>query len=175
MSNPITSVFIKDNNVLEIRDPSNLASEFSVETDTISITFAGLELSSSADFRNERISTYYFNSYDVTVGKPVKGGKNTKEVTKLTKEIEKLNSALDAASLTIEERDNTINELTIEVKEVVNNTFSNSEKTALLEEIDRLKADIVKLSDKQNNTPSSDNPTDDDGASDNGSGDGSTE
>lgn len=165
MSNPITSVFIKDNNVLEIRDPSNLASEFSVETDTISITFAGLELSSSADFRNERISTYYFNSYDVTVGKPVKGGKNTKEITKLTKEIEKLNSVLDAANLTIEERDNTINELTIEVndlKEVVNSTFSVSEKTALLEEIIRLKADIVKLSDKQNNTPSSDNPTNDD-------------
>jgi len=154
MENPITSVRI-EGNTLEVRESDRLVSEFSESDTIISVEFKGLKLSSSASFRGERSSNYTFDSYSVIVGKPVKSSKFTvKEYNSLVREVAVLNSdnldLQNRITSMVEEIDNLKTALE-EAKSSPDEPDTSDKEKALMEEIDRLKADIVTLTNKNNN------------------------
>ena len=167
MENPIKAVSITGNQ-LEIVDSGRLPSEFSTETPIVTLEFKNISEASANVFRDDRISIYSFDEYTVSVGKVTKSAKTNKEITKLTKEIDKLNTTIDMLNSTINEYEEAAKENIAAMNEAIKeadelrgaleaiketNTSANTEletantrNAALLEEIDKLKADIVRLS-----------------------------
>lgn len=161
MENPIKAITIVGNQ-LEIVESGRLPSEFSLDTPTITIEFEDLSVASSNTFREDRTSVYTFGRYGVSIGKVTKAAKTNKELTKLTKENEKLNITIDTLNSTINEYDEAAKEnvaaMNAAIKEAdelraaleaakENNELdiANKQIAALMEEIDRLKADIIRL------------------------------
>lgn len=162
MENPIKTITIVGNQ-LEIVESGRSPSEFSLDTPIITIEFEDLSVASSNTFREDRTSVYTFGRYVVSIGKVTKAAKTNKELTKLTKENEKLNITIDMLNSIISEYEEAAkenvaamnaaikeaDELRAALKAIKENNeleVANQQNAALMEEIDRLKADIVRLS-----------------------------